>query len=72
MQTYAQNDIDRVLFRYIIQIAAMRQGEKMIPMKGEHTMPDNKKAPQKEVPKNAPVKTPEPVKKPDPKAQPKK
>jgi hypothetical protein len=47
-------------------------------MKGEHTMPDNKKAPQpaatktKEVPKNAPVKAPEPVKKADPKAQPKK
>ncbi|HEY5523063.1 MAG TPA: hypothetical protein VIK21_07710 [Desulfuromonadaceae bacterium] len=41
-------------------------------------MIDNKKAPQptapktKEVPKNAPVKTPEPIKKADPKAQPKK
>ena len=44
-------------------------------MKGEHTMIDNKKAPQpktKEVPKNAPVKTPELAKKADPKAQPKK
>ncbi|HEY5522499.1 MAG TPA: hypothetical protein VIK21_04855 [Desulfuromonadaceae bacterium] len=41
-------------------------------------MIDNNKAPQpaapkpKEVPKTAPVKTPEPVKKVDPKAQPKK